>query len=64
LERRVRILSDRLELDHDRILRWCFAHGVLSALWNIEDAVDDVGGGIESANAAAEVLGWTIDRKE
>jgi streptomycin 6-kinase len=64
LERRARILSDRLELDHDRILRWCFAHGVLSALWNIEDAVDDVGGGIESANAAAEVLGWTIDRKE
>jgi len=64
LERRASILSDRLGLDHDRILRWCFAHGVLSALWNIEDAVDGVGGGMESANAAAEVLGWTIDRKE
>ena len=64
LERRARILSDRLGLDHDRILRWCFAHGVLSALWNIEDEVGDVDGGVESANAAAEVLGWTINRKE
>jgi hypothetical protein len=45
-------------------MRWCFAHGVLSALWNIEDAVGDVGGGIESANAAAGVLGWTIKREE
>jgi streptomycin 6-kinase len=64
LERRARILSDRLGLNQNRIMRWCFAHGVLSALWNIEDAVGDVGGGIESANAAAGVLGWTIKREE
>lgn len=64
LERRARIVSDRLGLDQNRILRWCFAHGVLSALWNIEDQVDDVGGGIESANAAAEILGWTIKEED
>jgi streptomycin 6-kinase len=64
LARRARILSDRLGLDQNRILRWCFAHGVLSALWNIEDEVDDVGGGIESANAAYDVLGWTSKRED
>jgi streptomycin 6-kinase len=57
LERRVRIVAARLELDAERILRWCFAHGVLSALWNVEESIGDVGGGIESANAAAEILG-------
>lgn len=57
LERRARIIAARLALNEERIIRWCFAHGVLSALWNIEDAVGDVGGGIESANAAADVLG-------
>ncbi len=61
LERRARILSQRLGLDNDRIVRWCFAHGVLSALWNIEDAVGDVGGGIESAAAAVELMGWMIE---
>jgi streptomycin 6-kinase len=64
LERRARILADRLELNENRILRWCFAHGVLSALWNIDDAVGDVGGGIESANAAAQVLGWPANQEE
>jgi streptomycin 6-kinase len=64
LERRARILTDRLGLDENRILRWCFAHGVLSALWNIEDGVSDVDGGIESANAAAQVLGWQAKQEE
>lgn len=57
LERRVRTISERLKLNEERIVRWCFAHGVLSALWNVEEAIGDVGGGIESANAAAEILG-------
>ena len=64
LERRARILSNRLGLDQNRIVRWCFAHGVLSALWNIEAEVGDVSGGIESADAAAEVMGWTIKQEE
>ena len=41
LERRVRILSARLGMDEDRLLRWCFAHGVLSAVWSIEMPVFD-----------------------
>ena len=57
LERRVRILSARLGMDEDRLLRWCFAHGVLSAVWSIEMPVFDPAGGIDAANAALEVLG-------
>ena len=40
MERRVRILSDRLRLDPNRILRWCFAKDVLGHLWTIEDHHD------------------------
>jgi streptomycin 6-kinase len=57
LERRVRIVSERLDLDAERLLRWTFAHGVLSAVWSIEMPVYDPIGGIEAANAALEVLG-------
>ena len=57
LERRTRIIAARLGLNEERLIRWCFAHGILSALWNIEDAIGDVSGGVESANAASEVLG-------
>jgi streptomycin 6-kinase len=60
LARRVRILSERLKLDPERLLRWCFAHGVLSAVWSIEEPVFDPIGGIEVANAALEVLGYTV----
>jgi len=38
--RRAAILAERLELDHARILGWCFAQAVLSALWFVEDGVD------------------------
>lgn len=37
MERRVRILADRLHLDPGRILRWCFAKGILGHLWTVED---------------------------
>jgi streptomycin 6-kinase len=57
LERRVRILSQRLGMNEDRLLRWCFAHDVLSAVWSIEMPVFDPAGGIDAANAALEVLG-------
>jgi streptomycin 6-kinase len=58
LARRVHILAERLKLDPERLLRWCFAHGVLSAVWSIEEPVFDPVGGIEAANAALEVLGF------
>jgi streptomycin 6-kinase len=57
LARRVHIIAERLGLDPERLLRWCFAHGVLSAVWSSEDVVFDPIGGIEAANAALEVLG-------
>jgi streptomycin 6-kinase len=57
LERRVHIIATRLGLDPERMVRWCFAHGVLSALWSIEMPVFDPVGGIEAAYAALDVLG-------
>jgi streptomycin 6-kinase len=57
LERRARIIAERLKLDEERLVRWVFAHGVLSAVWSIEMPVWDPVGGIEAANAALEVLG-------
>ncbi|HEY4984991.1 MAG TPA: aminoglycoside phosphotransferase family protein [Bradyrhizobium sp.] len=57
LERRVHIVATRLDLDPERLVRWCFAHGVLSALWSIEMPVFDPVGGIEAAYAALDVLG-------
>ena len=60
LARRVRIIASRLGLDEERLIRWCFAHGVLSAVWSIEMPVFDPIGGIEAANAALQVLGQKI----
>ncbi|HXC57131.1 MAG TPA: aminoglycoside phosphotransferase family protein [Rhizomicrobium sp.] len=57
IERRVHILAARLGLDAHRMLRWCFAHGVLSALWAVEDDVFDANGGVQAARAALQVLG-------
>ena len=57
LERRVAIIADRLGLSAERLIRWCFAHGVLSAVWSIEEPVFDPAGGIDAANAALDVLG-------
>jgi streptomycin 6-kinase len=37
IERRLRILSDALQLDYRRALQWSFAQGVLSAIWDVED---------------------------
>ena len=47
-----------LGLNEERLVRWCFAHGVLSAVWSIEEPVFDPIGGIEAANAALDVLGY------
>ncbi|MBV9045071.1 MAG: APH(6) family putative aminoglycoside O-phosphotransferase [Alphaproteobacteria bacterium] len=60
LARRVHIVASRLGLDEERLIRWCFAHGVLSAVWSLEDDVFDPIGGIEAANAALQVLGHRI----
>ena len=40
ISRRAAILAERLELDPPRIVGWCFAQAVLSALWSLEDGCD------------------------
>ena len=37
VERRLRILTDALQLDYRRPLEWSFAQAVLSAIWDVED---------------------------
>ena len=37
IERRLRMLTDTLDLDYQRTLKWSFAQAVLSAIWDIED---------------------------
>ncbi len=37
IERRLRILTDSLQLDYGRTLQWSFAQAVLSAIWDVED---------------------------
>jgi streptomycin 6-kinase len=37
IERRLRQLTERLNLDFERALGWAFAQAVLSAIWEIED---------------------------
>ena len=44
VSRRVAIMSERLELDPERLIGWCFAQAVLSALWSIEDGADPAPG--------------------
>jgi streptomycin 6-kinase len=41
VDRRVRILCERLSLDRARVLGWCFAQAVLSAIWSVEDGAED-----------------------
>lgn len=37
IERRLRILTAALPMDHRRTLQWSFAQAVLSAIWDVED---------------------------
>ena len=37
VERRLKILTTLLPLDHTRTLKWSFAQAVLSAIWSVED---------------------------
>lgn len=37
IERRLKILTSLLPLDHSRTLKWAFAQAVLSAIWDVED---------------------------
>ncbi|MDP2777750.1 MAG: aminoglycoside phosphotransferase family protein, partial [Anaerolineales bacterium] len=39
-ERRIRILSERLGWEREKIIKWATAHAVLSAWWDFQDGMD------------------------
>jgi streptomycin 6-kinase len=41
IDRRVRIICERLGLDRARVIGWCFAQAVLSAVWAVQDGRED-----------------------
>ena len=41
IDRRVRIVCERLGLDRTRVIGWCFAQAMLSAVWALQDGRDD-----------------------
>jgi streptomycin 6-kinase len=41
IDRRVRIVCERLGLDRPRVIGWCFAQAVLSAVWALQDGRAD-----------------------
>jgi len=55
IDRRVRILCERLALDRARVLGWCFAQAVLSAIWASEDGCVDERGRV-TAEATLPLL--------
>ena len=58
VERRVRVLSSRLELNADRVMQWAFALGVLSAIWHIEDGhvIDETNASLAMVRALQAIL--------
>jgi len=52
ITKRINILSEELEIDSQRIYKWCLAQTVLSAVWSIEDE----GGRWEHALSVAEIM--------
>jgi len=55
IDRRVRILCERLLLDRARVLGWCFAQAVLAAIWAVEDETEDERG-VATAQATLPLL--------
>lgn len=53
--RRARVFSERLGLDLKRVLGWCFAQAVLSAIWSLEDGL-----GVPGAARGLAVAGATL----
>ena len=58
VERRLRILSDALQLNYRRALQWSFAQAVLSAIWDVEDgrSVQGDHSGLKLARAIEPML--------
>ena len=58
IERRTKRFTEKLGLDHERVLDWAFAQAVLSAIWSIEDGfpVDAMNPALRLANAIEPML--------
>ncbi|MEJ0026047.1 MAG: aminoglycoside phosphotransferase family protein [Rhizomicrobium sp.] len=59
MDRRVRIYCERLGLDRQRVLGWCFARNCIAALWNARHRPQSAGGAAWAAATltALELLG-------
>lgn len=55
IDRRVRIIGERLGLDRARVIGWCFAQAVLSAVWAVQDGREDRRG-VVTAEATLPLL--------
>ncbi|MGH7949854.1 MAG: aminoglycoside phosphotransferase family protein, partial [Candidatus Binataceae bacterium] len=55
IDRRVKIIAERLGLDHARVLAWTFAQAVLSAVWSVQGGVDPAPG-LAAARATLSLL--------
>ena len=58
IERRLEILTSLLPLDRSRVLRWCFAQAVLSAVWGVEDGfkIEPDHGGLRLARTLKQMF--------
>jgi streptomycin 6-kinase len=58
IERRIKQLTAKLNLDHERVLAWGFAQAVLSAIWDIEDGfpLDTMNPALRLASAIEPML--------
>lgn len=56
LESRIAILAAELQHDPHRLLQWCFAQTVLSAIWSIEDGANEPEHEIRVAQALQKML--------
>jgi streptomycin 6-kinase len=55
IDRRIRIICERLGLDRARVVGWCFAQAMLSAVWAVQDGREDRRG-IATAEATLPLL--------
>jgi streptomycin 6-kinase len=55
IDRRVRIICERLGLDRARVIGWCFAQAVLAAVWAVQDGREDRRG-VVTAEATLPLL--------
>jgi streptomycin 6-kinase len=56
MRRRVQRMAARLGLGGGRVLRWCFAQAVLSAVWWVQDGHDDADVALEVARVSRDLM--------